>query len=169
MRGIVVLVLVLLVASTSTAAGARRSLEGSCPANQITVFFWPSGHGAIAAIQAPVFRVPHVEVAGLTYGVAEYLQPTRAGFYLLRSACDRRVLTRTFTVLPSRTIRTAATVTCSVPSKTVRVQAVELAGGADRIRVLDSPKRLLVAATLVRPGSSLSYSTRLCRMSAPPG
>jgi hypothetical protein len=169
MRGIVVLVLVLVVASTSTAAAAGRRVEGSCPANQIMVFFWPNGHGAIAAIQAPVFRVPHVEVAGLTYGVAEYLQPTRAGFYLLRSACDRRVLTRTFTVPPSRTIRTAATVTCSVPSKTVRVQAIELAGGADRIRVFDQPNRLLVAATLARTGSSLSYATRRCRGSAPPG
>jgi hypothetical protein len=98
-------------------------------------------------------------VAGLTYGVAEYLQSTRAGFYLLRSACDRRALTRTFTVPPSRRIQTAATVTCAVPSRTVRMQAVELAGGADRVRVLDAPKRLLVAATLARTGSSLSYTT----------
>ncbi|MEP7334928.1 MAG: hypothetical protein ABI717_04015 [Actinomycetota bacterium] len=89
---------------------------------------------------------------------------------VLSSACPRMRERKTFQVLPARSIRTAAAVSCSF-SKRAQVQLRRVAGAGVRmeLRLIDPPNKLVLRALLAPSGSHLSYSIRQCATGAPPG
>jgi hypothetical protein len=176
-----VLVLLLAALALAVAAGAARgvstagALQGNCKVTQVTVLFWPQGHGIVRSVGFPEFRLPHVEV--YAYKAAATFRPANQLAYagtdqknMLMKGCARTRDTGGLQQLPSRSLRAKAAVTCSL-SKPANVQLRKVAGSGVRSEVylIEPPNKIVLSARLAARGSTLSYSSRQCRAGAAPG
>jgi hypothetical protein len=169
-------VAVLPTGATGSSAGeASPSVQGDCHIQSLVVLFWPQGHAAIPSLGFPAFASPHAEV--YAYQGATTFQPQNHLGYTgtdrritLASGCRRVKDVKSFNVLPARSIRAKAAITCSF-STPGHVQFVKVAGAGVRseLRLVDPPNKLVLRAQLAPQGSNLSYSRAQCRQGKAPG
>lgn len=170
---------VLVVGATPIGAAPSRpaaaSVQGACFSKKLVVLFWPQGHPVLPGVGFPEFLLPHVELY-VHQGATTYQNSNQIGYtgtdqqIVLSAACPRMRERKTFQVLPARTIRTPAAVSCSF-RKNAQVQLRKVAGAGVRmeLRLIDPPNKLVLRALLAPNGSHLSYSFRQCATAPPPG
>jgi hypothetical protein len=167
--------LALLVAAPSGASPTATSVQGDCHVQSLVVLFWPQGHPAINSVGFPAFPLPHVEV--YAYQAATTFMPQNQVGYTgtdrkitLAQGCRRVKEVKSFNVLPAKSIRAKAAITCSF-STPGHVQLIKVAGAGVRseLRLVDPPNKLVLRAQLAPQGSNLSYSRTQCRQGKAPG
>jgi hypothetical protein len=84
--------------------------------------------------------------------------------------CRRMKKTQSFKVLPSRSIRKKAVVTCTFREPSY-VQLRTVVGNAVRseLRLIEPPNKLVLRARFAPRGSDLSYAMSRCHLGTPPG
>lgn len=170
-----VLVVLLPGGATGAPAGsAAASVQGDCHVQSLVVLFWPQGHPAIKSVGFPSFPLPHVEVYAYQ-AATTFLPANQVGYtgtdrkITLAGGCRRVKEQKTFQVLPAKSIRAKAAVTCSFATP-AHIQFVKVAGAGVRseLRLIDPPNKLVLRAQLAPQGSNLSYSRTQCRQGKPP-
>jgi hypothetical protein len=164
-----------LAATPSGAAPTAPAVQGDCLVQQLVVLFWPQGHGAIPPLGFPAFKLPHTEVYAYQ-GATTYMPQNQVSYAgtdrknTLAKGCRRTKDLKTFNVLPARSIRAKAAISCSFGA-TAEVQVVKIAGAGVRseLRLIDRPNKLVLRAQLAPQGSNLSYSRTQCRQGKAPG
>jgi hypothetical protein len=170
---------VLAVGAAQVGAAPTRpaapAVQGNCFSKRLVVLFWPQGHPVLPGVGFPEFLLPHVELY-IHQGATTYQNSNQIGYtgtdrqVVLSSSCQRMRERKTFRVLPARSIRTPAAVSCTF-RKSAQVQLRRLAGAGARmeVRLIDPPNKLVLRALLATNGSHLSYSFRQCAVGEPPG
>jgi hypothetical protein len=163
-----------LAAANGPAASTAPQVQGNCADKSVTVLFWPQGHGVIRTLRFPTYRPPHLEIyryaARNTFASANQRGFAAAnGESTFAKACKREQEQRTFQVLPARSIRTKATVTCSF-TRGAKVQLKKVAGAGARwdVRLIDPPNKVVLRAIIAPQGSHLSASRQQCAIGAAP-
>lgn len=159
---------------TQAPAPSSRQVQGDCHVQSLVVLFWPQGHGAIRSVGFPSFPIPHVEVYAYQ-GATTFLPSNQIAYtgtdrkITLIPGCRRVPEKKTFQVLPAKSTRAKAAVSCSFRSPG-HVQLVKVAGSGVRaeLRLIEPPNKLVLRAQLAPQGSNLSYSIRQCRAGKPP-
>ena len=173
--GIAVLVVGATPIGAAPSAPAARAVQGQCLSNKLVVLFWPQGHPMLPGVGFPEFLLPHVELY-VHQGATTYQNSNQIGYtgtdrqIVLSPACPKMRERKTFQVLPARSTRTAAAISCSF-AKRAQVQLRRVAGAGVRmeLRLIDPPNKLVLRALLAPNGSHVSHSIRQCAAGPPPG
>ena len=160
------LALATALAVAGQASSATHAKVG-CQHRAVDVLFWPEGHGEIESVGFPSFHAPHAELyrSGPPYSDARAIAGVLPGSGTFEEPCSPTAVRTPARVGKARTIRGAATVTCSAPRALLFHRVDADARTTLRIYVAGD---LLLRMTIAREGSSLAFDQLACVRSAPP-
>lgn len=177
-RVVVVLGIAAVLAGGAPAAVGSPSapaVQGDCRITQLVVLFWPQGHPSLPRVGFPAFRIPHGEVFGYQ-GATTYVPSNQVAYTgtdrktMLVKGCRRVKETKSFNVLPARSTRAKAAVTCGFRTPAhIQIRNVAGSGVRSELRLIEPPNKLVLLARFAPVGSSLSYSIAQCRAGGTPG
>jgi hypothetical protein len=159
-----------LLASSSLASPHVATSRVKCSAKAVTLLLWPQGHPAIPSVGFAEFLLPHLEAyrTDPTYPDTSFLAYLGAdGKFSFAKSCPRAAapLIRA-RIAGARVAKTTTALMCTL-AKPAQLDAIQLPGGS-RLLVIVPPKTVAAVATIKQTGSSVTYSSKLCKPAPAP-